>query len=50
VPIRAATGRAGYKSAQGGLNTLSRLFGLLQAAMAIEIIAAGLRSLFPILG
>ncbi len=30
-----------------GLNTLNRLFGLLLAAIAIEIMATGLRALFP---
>jgi multiple antibiotic resistance protein len=35
---------------QSGLNVLSRLFGLVLAAMAIEIIGTGLRSLFPALG
>jgi multiple antibiotic resistance protein len=33
-----------------GLNVLNRLFGLLLAAIAIEIMAAGLRALFPGLG
>jgi multiple antibiotic resistance protein len=33
-----------------GLNILNRLFGLLLAAIAVEIIANGLRALFPALG
>jgi multiple antibiotic resistance protein len=33
-----------------GLNVLNRLFGLVLAAIAIEIMAAGLRALFPGLG
>ena len=30
-----------------GLNIVNRLFGLLLAAIAVEIIATGLRHLFP---
>jgi len=33
-----------------GLNVLNRLFGLMLAAIAIEIMAAGMRGLFPGLG
>jgi multiple antibiotic resistance protein len=40
----------GERIGQSGLNALSRLFGLLLAAIAIKIIAVGLRSLFPALG
>jgi multiple antibiotic resistance protein len=40
----------GARIGQSGLNALSRLFGLLLAATAIEIIGTGLRSLFPALG
>jgi multiple antibiotic resistance protein len=40
----------GARIGQSGLNALTRLFGLLLAAMAIEIIGTGLRSLFPALG
>lgn len=40
----------GERIGQNGLDILSRLFGLLLAAMAIKIIATGLRSLFPVLG
>ena len=32
-----------------GLNVLSRLFGLMLAAIAVQIITAGLRDLFPVL-
>jgi len=39
----------GERIGQNGLNILSRLFGVLLAAMAVKIIAVGLRSLFPIL-
>jgi multiple antibiotic resistance protein len=34
---------------QRGLDILNRLFGVLLAAMAVKIIARGLRSLFPVL-
>jgi multiple antibiotic resistance protein len=40
----------GDRIGQSGLNILSRLFGLLLAAMAVKIIVTGLRSLLPILG
>jgi hypothetical protein len=41
--------RSVHEIGQSGLNALSRLFGLLLPAMAIEIIGNGLRSLFPAL-
>ncbi|QJE74127.1 NAAT family transporter [Aerophototrophica crusticola] len=37
----------GNKLGQTGLNIMNRLFGLLLAAVAVEIIATGLRNLFP---
>lgn len=37
----------GNKMGQTGLNIMNRLFGLLLAAVAVEIIANGLRNLFP---
>jgi multiple antibiotic resistance protein len=37
----------GGRLGQTGLNILNRLFGLLLAAIAVEIIANGLRGLFP---
>jgi multiple antibiotic resistance protein len=42
---------AGIASALGdtGLNILNRVFGLILAAIAVEVIANGLRQLFPIL-
>jgi multiple antibiotic resistance protein len=40
----------GDRIGQTGLDILSRVFGLLLAAMAVKIIASGLRSLFPLLG
>ena len=33
-----------------GLNVLNRLFGLILAAIAVEVIANGLKQLFPVLG
>jgi multiple antibiotic resistance protein len=39
----------GDRIGKTGLDILSRLFGLLLAAIAIKVIASGLRSLFPIL-
>ncbi len=42
VPIGNALGRI-------GLNTLSRLFGLVLTAIAVEIMANGLKALFPVL-
>jgi multiple antibiotic resistance protein len=40
----------GDRIGQTGLSVLSRIFGLLLAAIAVKTIAAGLRSLFPLLG
>jgi multiple antibiotic resistance protein len=37
----------GHRLGQTGLNIMNRLSGLLLAAVAVEIIASGLRSLFP---
>lgn len=37
----------GQRLGQTGLNILNRLFGLLLAAISVEIIAGGLRALFP---
>lgn len=42
VPIGNALGRV-------GLNVLNRLFGLILAAIAVEIMANGLKELFPVL-
>jgi hypothetical protein len=39
----------GDRIGQRGLDILNRLFGVLLAAMAVKIIATGLRSLFPVL-
>ncbi|MGB5438579.1 MAG: MarC family protein [Gammaproteobacteria bacterium] len=35
---------------QTGLNIINRIFGLILAAIAVEIIANGLKQLFPVLG
>ena len=37
----------GTRLGQTGVNIMNRLFGLLLAAVAVEIIANGLRALFP---
>ena len=39
--------RVGARMGTSGLNIATRLFGLLLAAIAIETMAAGLKSLFP---
>ncbi len=39
----------GRKLGQTGLNIINRLFGLILAAIAVEIMANGLKQLFPIL-
>ncbi|HYE52010.1 MAG TPA: MarC family protein [Azospirillaceae bacterium] len=46
VSLRLA-GPIGDRMGQTGLNIMNRLFGLLLAAVAVEIIASGLRNLFP---
>jgi multiple antibiotic resistance protein len=40
----------GNKLGPIGLKIVNRLFGLILAAISIEIMANGLRALFPILG
>jgi multiple antibiotic resistance protein len=42
-------GPIGARLGRTGLNIMNRLFGLLLAAVAVEIIATGLRNLFPVL-
>ncbi len=42
-----AAGRIGRVLGDGGLNIMSRIMGMLLAAVAIEIIVSGLRTLFP---
>jgi multiple antibiotic resistance protein len=37
----------GDRLGRTGLNIMNRLFGLMLAAIAVEVIAAGLRALFP---
>ena len=48
VVLRMAT-RIGKMLGQTGLNIISRIFGLILAAIAVEIMANGLKELFPIL-
>jgi multiple antibiotic resistance protein len=43
APIGSALG-------ESGLNIINRLFGLILAAIAVEVMANGLRQLFPVLG
>ncbi|MCW9048147.1 MAG: NAAT family transporter [Gammaproteobacteria bacterium] len=43
-------GKIGKLLGQTGLNIINRLFGLILAAIAIEIMANGLKQLFPALG
>ncbi|HEX6956509.1 MAG TPA: MarC family protein [Ferrovibrio sp.] len=40
----------GRRLGQTGLNIVNRIFGLLLAALAVQIFADGLRGLFPVLG
>ena len=40
----------GKRLGQTGLNILNRIFGLLLAALAVQIFANGLKGLFPALG
>ena len=49
VVLRAAHPIRGYLGRRG-ISALSRFFAFLLAAIAVEIISAGLRSLFPALG
>ena len=49
IVLRAAS-KIGAVLGQIGLNIINRLFGLILAAIAVEIMANGLKQLFPILG
>jgi len=44
------SGRIQQLLAKTGINVVSRMMGLLLAAMAIQFVANGLRELFPVLG
>jgi multiple antibiotic resistance protein len=44
-----ASGRIARVLGQTGINVMTRLMGLILAAMAVEIMAAGLTQLFPVL-
>ncbi|HLT79137.1 MAG TPA: MarC family protein [Ferrovibrio sp.] len=48
--ILKAAERIGRRLGQTGLNILNRIFGLLLAALAVQIFANGLKGLFPALG
>jgi multiple antibiotic resistance protein len=45
-----ASGRIARVLGQTGINVMTRLMGLILAAMAVELLADGLGKLFPILG
>lgn len=45
-----ASGRIARVLGQTGINVMTRLMGLILAAMAIELLADGLMQLFPVLG
>jgi len=45
----AASGRIARALGQSGINIMTRLMGLILAAMAVEIMADGLHKLFPVL-
>jgi multiple antibiotic resistance protein len=45
-----ASGRIAGVLGQTGINVMTRLMGLILAAMAVEIMASGLTQLFPVLG
>ena len=48
VVLRLAT-PIGNTLGENGLNIINRLFGLILAAIAVEVMANGLRQLFPVL-
>jgi multiple antibiotic resistance protein len=45
-----ASGRIARALGQTGINVMTRLMGLILAAMAVELLADGLTKLFPVLG
>ena len=45
-----AAGRIGRFMGQTGINVMTRLMGLILAAIAVEVMADGLMKLFPALG
>ena len=45
-----AAGRIGRLLGKSGINVMTRLMGLILAAMAVELLADGLTKLFPVLG
>ena len=46
----AASGRIARVLGRTGINVMTRLMGLILAAMAVELLADGLLKLFPVLG
>ncbi len=48
--VLSASGRIGRALGRTGINVMTRLMGLILAAMAVELLADGLTKLFPILG
>jgi multiple antibiotic resistance protein len=45
-----ASGRIARVLGSTGINVMTRLMGLILAAMAVELLADGLTKLFPVLG
>jgi multiple antibiotic resistance protein len=45
-----ASGRIAHALGRTGINVMTRLMGLILAAMAVELLADGLTKLFPVLG
>jgi multiple antibiotic resistance protein len=45
-----ASGRIAKVLGRTGINVMTRLMGLILAAMAVELLADGLMKLFPVLG
>jgi multiple antibiotic resistance protein len=48
--VFSASGRIAKVLGKTGINVMTRLMGLILAAMAVELLADGLTKLFPILG
>ena len=48
--VFSASGRIARALGQTGINIMTRLMGLILAALAVELLADGLTKLFPVLG
>jgi multiple antibiotic resistance protein len=48
--VFSASGRIARVLGRTGINVMTRLMGLILAAMAVELLADGLTKLFPVLG